>query len=211
MNATTQLLNVSIKRIDTELPLPAYATRGSVGFDLICREDVEVLPHELGRIPGNIIVQTPPGYMLLLTMRSSTARRKGLLMPNGVGVIDQDYSGEGDELLISVYNFAHKPDDALSPGHFRFAPSLFLLATNHIQDEGIAHLFQHGDIIMQPPGSIAQHIICFVELLDAVVVYVFVEIGMIATRKATIGLLNLLQRRVTRYLKDGIIIFEWHG
>jgi dUTP pyrophosphatase len=105
MNATTQLLNVSIKRIDTELPLPAYATHGSVGFDLICREDVEVLPHELGRIPGNIIVQTPPGYMLLLTMRSSTARRKGLLMPNGVGVIDQDYSGEGDELLVSVYNF----------------------------------------------------------------------------------------------------------
>jgi dUTP pyrophosphatase len=108
MNATIQLLNVSIKRIDTELPLPAYATHGSVGFDLICREDVEVLPHELGLIPGNIIVQTPPGYMLLLTMRSSTARRKGLLMPNGVGVIDQDYSGEGDELLVSVYNFRNE-------------------------------------------------------------------------------------------------------
>jgi len=67
-----------------------------------------VLPHELGLIPGNIIVRTPPGYMLLLTMRSSTARRKGLLMPNGVGVIDQDYSGEGDELLISVYNFRNE-------------------------------------------------------------------------------------------------------
>jgi dUTP pyrophosphatase len=105
MDTVTQLLNVAIKRIDTELPLPAYATQGSVGFDLICREDIEVAPRKLGRIPGNIIVQTPPGYMLLITMRSSTARRKGLLIPNGVGIIDQDYCGEGDEILVSVYNF----------------------------------------------------------------------------------------------------------
>lgn len=98
-------LHVNIKRVDTTLPLPTYATAGSVGFDLICRENVEIAPRALALVPGNLIVQTPPGYMLLLTMRSSTARRKGLLMPNGVGIIDQDYCGEGDELMISVYNF----------------------------------------------------------------------------------------------------------
>ena len=98
MDAALQPLNVKIKRVDTDLPLPVYSTAGSVGFDLLCREDTEIAPRML-------IVQTPPGYMLLLTMRSSTASRKGLLMPNGVGVIDQDYSGEGDELLLSVYNF----------------------------------------------------------------------------------------------------------
>ena len=102
------LLQVNIKRIDTELPLPTYATTGSVGFDLICRQDTEVAPQHLERIPGNVIVQTPPGYMLLLTMRSSTAYRKGLLIPNGVGIIDQDYCGEGDELLVSVYNFRNE-------------------------------------------------------------------------------------------------------
>ncbi len=105
MEASAQVLNVNIKRIDTVLPLPTYATAGSVGFDLICREDTEIAPRRLGRLPGNVIVQTPAGYMLLLTMRSSTARRKGLLIPNGVGVIDQDYSGEGDEIMVSVYNF----------------------------------------------------------------------------------------------------------
>jgi dUTP pyrophosphatase len=109
MDASVQQLNVRIKRIDTALPLPTYATAGSVGFDLLCRETTEVAPHALARIPGNIIVQTPPGYMLLLTMRSSTAGRKGLLIPNGVGVIDQDYCGEGDELMISVYNFRDEP------------------------------------------------------------------------------------------------------
>src|SRR5918911_1045939 len=98
-------LQVTIKRIDTSLPLPTYATAGSVGFDLFCREDTEVAPRKLARIPANVIVQTPPGYVLLLVMRSSTPRRKGLLIPNGMGVIDQDYCGEGDELMVQVYNF----------------------------------------------------------------------------------------------------------
>jgi dUTP pyrophosphatase len=105
MNLSNQLLKVTIKRVDTELPLPEYATPGSVGFDLICRTTTVVEACQLARIPGNVIVQTPPGYMLMLTMRSSAAQRKGLLIPNGVGIIDQDYCGDGDELQVSVYNF----------------------------------------------------------------------------------------------------------
>lgn len=105
MSMLPQHLPVKIKRIDTTLPLPTYATAGSVGFDLLCREDTEIAPRKLGRIPGNIIVQTPPGYMLLLTMRSGAPKRKGLLIPHGVGIIDQDYCGDGDELLVQVYNF----------------------------------------------------------------------------------------------------------
>ncbi len=105
MATPVESLKVAIKRIDPALPLPLYATAGSVGFDLYCREELEIMPRQLGRIPANIVVATPPGYMLLITMRSSTAHRKGLLIPNGVGVIDQDYCGEGDELLVSVYNF----------------------------------------------------------------------------------------------------------
>jgi len=105
MSIDAQRLQVTIKRIDTGLPLPTYATAGAVGFDLVCREETEIAPRKLGYIPGNVVVQTPPGYMLLLTMRSSTPRRKGLLIPHGMGVIDQDYCGEGDELMIQVYNF----------------------------------------------------------------------------------------------------------
>lgn len=105
MQAFSQLLEVTIRRIDKDLPLPTYATAGSVGFDLLCREETEVAPRKLGLVPGNVIVRTPPGYMLLLTLRSSTPRRKGLLIPHGVGIVDQDYCGEGDELMVQVYNF----------------------------------------------------------------------------------------------------------
>lgn len=103
-----QHLKVAIKRIDPSLPLPVYATEGSVGFDLLCREDVEVLPRQIALIPSNVIVRIPVGYFLLMTLRSSTPRRKSLLIPHGVGVIDQDYCGEGDELKVQVLNFGEE-------------------------------------------------------------------------------------------------------
>jgi dUTP pyrophosphatase len=105
MDNFAQLLQVAIKRIDTDLPLPTYATAGSVGFDLPCRKETEIAPRTVELIPSNVIVRIPAGYMLLLTLRSSTPLRKGLLIPNGVGVIDQDYCGEGDELKVQVFNF----------------------------------------------------------------------------------------------------------
>ena len=97
-------MKVKIKRVDKSLPLPTYQTAGSVGFDIYSREDVEISSHEIALIPGNIIVETPPGYMLLVALRSSTPRKKGLIKPHGIGVIDNDYCGEGDEIKVQVYN-----------------------------------------------------------------------------------------------------------
>lgn len=99
-------MKVKIKRLDKNLPLPQYATAGSVGFDLVCRESVAIEPRTLGLVPANVIVETPPGYMLMVTLRSSTPRKRGLIIPHGVGVIDQDYCGEDDEVMIQIYNFS---------------------------------------------------------------------------------------------------------
>ena len=101
-------MKVKIKRIDKSLPLPVYETSGSVGFDIVSREDVVIKPKEIALIPGNVIVETPPGYMLLLTLRSSTPKKKGLIKPHGVGVVDQDYRGEKDEVKVQVYNISDK-------------------------------------------------------------------------------------------------------
>ena len=97
-------MQVKIKRIDKSQPLPEYQTSGAVGFDLYAREDLEVKAHELVFIPTNLIIQTPPGYMLAVLPRSSTPK-KGLLIPHGVGVIDQDYAGPEDEIKFQVLNF----------------------------------------------------------------------------------------------------------
>ncbi len=102
-------MNVKIKRVDKSLPLPKYETDGSVGFDLLCRESAEIAPHSIVLIPANVIVETPPGYMLMVCLRSSTPRKFGLMMTQGVGIVDNDYCGEADELKIQVYNFTDEP------------------------------------------------------------------------------------------------------
>ena len=101
-------MKVNIKRIDKTLPLPKYETAGSVGFDLICRESAEIAPQSIVLIPANVIVETPAGYMLMICLRSSTPRKLGLMMPQGVGIVDNDYCGEEDELKIQVYNFTNE-------------------------------------------------------------------------------------------------------
>ena len=105
----TTPLNVRIMRIDPELPLPTYETPGAVGFDLLARVETTVEPGRIGRIPANVVVETPPGYMLLVAARSSLPGRKGLSVPHGIGVIDQDYCGANDEVLVQVYNFTDAP------------------------------------------------------------------------------------------------------
>lgn len=139
MDTSLQHLLVNIKRIDTDLPLPTYATAGSVGFDLLCREDTEIEPRTIELIPCNVIVRIPDGYMLLLALRSSTPRRKGLLIPNGIGIIDQDYCGEGDELKAQVLNF--REEAVLVKRGERIAQAVFIpimrVQWNEVSDMGM--------------------------------------------------------------------------
>lgn len=97
-------MKVKIKRIDKTLPLPEYQTTGAVAFDLYSRTDVIIPPRSLERLPTNIIVATPKGYMLEIKDRSSTLKRKGLFV--STGYIDNDYCGEEDEILLQVYNLS---------------------------------------------------------------------------------------------------------
>jgi dUTP pyrophosphatase len=101
-------MKVKITRIDKSLPLPEYQTKGSVAFDLYSRIDLEIKPQEIAIIPTNLIIQTPKNYMLLIASRSSNPRKLGLLKPHGIGIIDQDYCGSGDEIKVQVMNFTDK-------------------------------------------------------------------------------------------------------
>lgn len=102
-------MKVKIKRFDKTLPLPVYETDGSVGFDIIAREDAEIPPKELSLLPSNLIVEVPKGYMLVVASRSSTPMKKGLTPPHGFGIIDHDYCGPDDEIKVLVYNFKDVP------------------------------------------------------------------------------------------------------
>jgi len=102
-------MQVKIQRVDTSLPLPQYESKGAVGFDLITRETTIVEPGSIALVPSNVIVRVPEGHMLIITPRSSLPRKKGLVCPHSIGIIDQDYHGAEDELLVQVQNISQEP------------------------------------------------------------------------------------------------------
>lgn len=101
-------MKVEIFRIDESIPLPKYETEGSFAFDFLAREKTTIQPHEIGFVPGNVIVKCPENLALLILPRSSTPRKKSLVFPHSLGLIDGDYHGEKDEILIQVYNFSNQ-------------------------------------------------------------------------------------------------------
>ncbi len=126
-------MKVEIFRIDSSLPLPKYETKGSFAFDFLSREETVIQPHEIGFVPGNVIVKCPENLALLILPRSSTPRKKSLVFPHSVGLIDQDYHGEKDEILIQVYNFSNDPV-TVERGE-RIAQGLFVRAEQVELDE----------------------------------------------------------------------------
>jgi dUTP pyrophosphatase len=72
---------------------------------LATAEAATIQPGKIIRIPTGLVVETPPGYMLMVASRSSTPRSHGVMIPQGIGIVDQDYSGDTDELLLQVHNF----------------------------------------------------------------------------------------------------------
>lgn len=96
-------MELRISRVDKSLPMPEYQTAGAVAFDVYARETVTVAPKAVALVPSNLIVCVPDGYALLLSSRSSTAKKKGLIVP--LGILDQDFCGPEDEMRIQVWNF----------------------------------------------------------------------------------------------------------
>lgn len=100
-------MKIRIKRFDKRIPLPTYATPRAAAFDLAARERVEIPPKSVGYVPLNIACETPDGHFLLLAARSS-AHKKGLMLANGIGIGDPDFSGDGDEYTAAYFNFTDK-------------------------------------------------------------------------------------------------------
>ena len=100
---------VKITRLDPSVPLPAYSTPGSAAFDLAAGEDIEVPPHSIRLIGTGLVMKIPEGHFLAVLARSSTPLKRGLMVANGIGVIDSDYCGPGDEIRIQVINVTDHP------------------------------------------------------------------------------------------------------
>jgi dUTP pyrophosphatase len=120
-------MRVKIRRLDPTVPLPSYGTDESAGFDLAAAHDVTIAPRSIALVRTGLVVEVPSGHFLAIFARSSTPLKRGLLVANGVGVVDPDYCGPTDEVMIQVLNItdadvAVKRGDRLAQGILLAAP-----------------------------------------------------------------------------------------
>ena len=94
-------LAVEVTRLDTDLPLPAYAHPGDAGADLLTTVDVSLAPGERALVPTGVVIALPEGYVALVHPRSGLAARHGLSIVNTPGTIDAGYRGEIKVMLIN--------------------------------------------------------------------------------------------------------------
>jgi dUTP pyrophosphatase len=100
---------VKIKRLQSAIGLPEPATSHAAGFDLAAATDIEIPARSIRLVGTGLVIAVPEGHFLGIFARSSTPFKRGLMVANGVGVIDADYCGPDDEIKIQVLNITDAP------------------------------------------------------------------------------------------------------
>ena len=96
--------------------LPERSTKNSAGYDFYNPERVEIPPYKLGDNPTlvrtGVKVEMPTDEFLMLVNRSSNPKKKKLVIPNSMGIIDADYYNNHDnegEMMFAFYNVSNEP------------------------------------------------------------------------------------------------------
>ena len=97
-----------MRRLDREVPLPAYAHPGDAGCDLVTTADAEIAPGERAVLGTGLALALPEGYAAFVHPRSGLAAHHGVSLVNAPGTIDAGYRGE-----IKVIVINHDPRSVL--------------------------------------------------------------------------------------------------
>jgi dUTP pyrophosphatase len=127
------VLSLRIRRLSPSVALPRYESAAAAAFDLAASEDTTIGPGEVVLVPTGLVIEVPPGMFLAVFARSSTPVKRGLMVANGVGVVDPDYCGPADEVKIPMLNFTKAP--VVVRGGDRIAQGIVLPAPRVVWDE----------------------------------------------------------------------------
>ncbi|MBB3910017.1 dUTP diphosphatase [Sphingomonas desiccabilis] len=84
------------------LPLPAYATAGAAGMDIVAAEDCMLAPGARHAVSTGFALAIPSGYEVQVRPRSGLAIKHGITCLNTPGTIDSDYRGEVKVILVNL-------------------------------------------------------------------------------------------------------------
>lgn len=108
---------IIIELTDKKAKMPARATDGSSGYDLIAITNGQIGAYQWKLIPVGFKMQIPPGFEAQIRSRSGLALKKGVFVLNGVGTIDSDYRNEVGVLLANFNGnefFEYKAGDRIA-------------------------------------------------------------------------------------------------
>ncbi|MGW7352418.1 dUTP diphosphatase [Streptomyces sp. Z26] len=95
-------VDVLLRRLDPEVPVPAYAHPGDAGCDLVTTEAAELAPGERAVLPTGLAIALPDGYAAFVHPRSGLAARCGVSMVNAPGTVDAGYRGEIKVIVVNL-------------------------------------------------------------------------------------------------------------
>ena len=98
--------NLPIKRLSDKAILPTYAHKGDAGMDLYAANDATIPCGETVKIPTDVAMAIPTGYVGLIYARSGLATKQGLRPANCTGVVDAGYRGN---IIVAMYNDSLEP------------------------------------------------------------------------------------------------------
>lgn len=106
----TAPIRIAVKRLPHggDLPLPAYATAGAAGMDVVAAESLTLAPGARHAVATGFAIAIPEGYEVQVRPRSGLALKHGVTCLNTPGTIDHDYRGE---VKVILANLGDRPFD----------------------------------------------------------------------------------------------------
>ena len=98
------MIRIELKRLPhgEGLPLPAYATEGAAGMDVVAAEELTLAPGARAAVATGFAVAVPAGHEVQVRPRSGLALKHGVTCLNTPGTIDSDYRGEVKVILANL-------------------------------------------------------------------------------------------------------------
>ena len=98
------MIRIAINRLPhgKGLPLPAYASQGAAGMDVVSAEDIVLAPGARHAVATGFAIAIPPGHEVQVRPRSGLALKHGITCLNTPGTIDEDYRGEVKVILANL-------------------------------------------------------------------------------------------------------------
>ena len=133
----SKTITLKLKKLDEELPTPAYANPGDAGLDLYAAKDVVLQPGQRVMIPTGIAIAIPQGYAGFVQPRSGLAAKQGFSIVNTPGLIDSGYRGEIGVIGLNTdtrSEIAIKRGDRVAQLVIQEVPVVELLEVNELDE-----------------------------------------------------------------------------